>query len=70
MEEGEEEEEDMETLMQNPDFIRSVLSSLPGVNPEEAMQNLEQMEKATKKDEDEVCVEGNSGVGGGGGGGV
>ena len=51
MGEGEdEEEEDMEVLMQNPDFIRSVLSNLPGVNPEEAMQNLEQMDKATKEE--------------------
>ena len=39
----EEREEDMDELMQNPDFLRSVLSSLPGVNPEEALQNLEQM---------------------------
>ena len=55
MEEG---EEDMDELMQNPDFLRSVLSSLPGVNPEEALQNLEQMteqqEDKTEMEEDKV----------------
>ena len=34
---------DDEDLMQNPEFLHSVLSSLPGVNPEEALHNLEQM---------------------------
>ena len=37
------EDDDMNALMQNRDFLRSVLSSLPGVNPEEALQNLEEM---------------------------
>ena len=46
------EDEDMDVLMQNPDFIRSVLSSLPGVNPEEAIQNLEQMEEMEKKEKE------------------
>ncbi len=29
--------------MQNPEFLHSLLSSLPGVNPDEAMHNLGQM---------------------------
>lgn len=36
-------DDDMSELMSNRDFLRSVLSSLPGVNPEEALQNLEEM---------------------------
>ncbi len=48
MEEGED-DDGVEDIMQNPDFIRSVLSSLPGVNTEEAIQNLEQMEEMEKK---------------------
>ncbi len=36
-------DDEMSELMSNRDFLRSVLSSLPGVNPEEAMQNLEEM---------------------------
>ena len=46
--EDEDDEEGMDELMQNPEFLHSVLSSLPGVNPEEALQNLEQM-KDNKK---------------------
>ena len=45
------EDPDDEDLMQNPEFLHSVLSSLPGVNPEEALHNLEQM---TDQDQDEV----------------
>ncbi len=53
--EGNEEEEDMDKLMQDPDYLRSVLSGLPGVNPEEALQNLEQMTEQQDKDgEDKV----------------
>ena len=49
-------DDDMNELMQNRDFLRSVLSSLPGVNPEEALQNLEEMaeqqdQKSEKKGE-------------------
>ena len=44
-----EDDEDMDVIMQNPDFIRSVLSTLPGVNPDEAIQNYEQMEEMEKK---------------------
>ena len=36
--------------MQNPEFLHSVLSSLPGVNPEEALHNLEQMTDQGDKD--------------------
>ncbi|XP_041346749.1 26S proteasome non-ATPase regulatory subunit 4-like [Gigantopelta aegis] len=37
--EREEEDVEMQELMQNKEFLQSVLSSLPGVNPEEALQN-------------------------------
>ena len=40
--------------MQNPEFLHSVLSSLPGVNPEEALHNLEQM---TDQDQDDQVSE-------------
>ena len=45
----------MEELMQNKDVLQSILSSLPGVNPEEALQNLEEMTQATpdQKEEEE-----------------
>ena len=36
-------DDEMSELMSNRDFLRSVLSTLPGVNPEEALQNLEEM---------------------------
>ena len=63
----EEEEEggaDTADLMRNKEFLQSVLSSLPGVNPEEALQNLEQMAQAAQeqegqeeeKEEEEVSV--------------
>jgi len=45
----EDNDDDMDALMQNPDYIRSVLSTLPGVNPDEAIQNYEQMEEMEKK---------------------
>ncbi|XP_064382965.1 26S proteasome non-ATPase regulatory subunit 4-like [Halichondria panicea] len=43
---------DDEDLMQNPEFLHSVLSSLPGVNPEEALHNLEQMTDQGDKSKD------------------
>lgn len=46
-------EEGDEDLMQNPEFLHSILSSLPGVNPEEALHNLEQM-KDQQKEQDKV----------------
>lgn len=52
-------EEGDEDLMQNPEFLHSVLSSLPGVNPEEALHNLEQMTEQHReqdKDKDKVMV--------------
>lgn len=55
-EEGGGEEDDMNELMANRDFIRSVLSSLPGVNPEEALQNLEEMTEQQEKGEDDVST--------------
>ena len=50
--EGGGDDDDMNELMSNRDFIRSVLSSLPGVNPEEALQNLEEMTEQQEKGED------------------
>lgn len=46
-------EDDMNELMSNRDFLRSVLSSLPGVNPEEALQNLEEMTEQQEKEGDD-----------------
>ena len=43
------EDTDMAELMQNRDFLESVLSTLPGVNPEEALLNLEQMSQASQE---------------------
>ena len=56
--EGMEEEEevvgsDAADLMQNKEFLQSVLSNLPGVNPEEALQNLEEMSQAAQEQEQE-----------------
>ena len=51
--EEEEDEEGMDELMQNPEFLHSVLSSLPGVNPEEALQNLEQMKDQQQQQQKE-----------------
>lgn len=59
MEEEDEGDEEEAELMQNKEFLQSVLSTLPGVNPEEALQNLEQMtqEEEEKEEEDkEVSV--------------
>ena len=62
---GEEEDTTMEDLMQNKEYLQNVLRTLPGVNPEEALHNLEQMsqtaqeqkdEKSVKDKKDEVCV--------------
>ena len=52
----EEEDEEEAELMQNKEFLQSVLSTLPGVNPEEALQNLEEMtqEEEDKEEEDKV----------------
>ena len=56
----------MEELMQNKEFLESVLSTLPGVNPEQALQNLREMTGATVqpqqqeregKDEEEEAME-------------
>ena len=52
--EEEDDDEGMDELMQNPEFLHSVLSSLPGVNPEEALQNLEQMKDQQEKDKKKV----------------
>ncbi len=41
-------DKEMEAMLQNPEFLHSVLSSLPGVNPEEALQNLEEMSKVVE----------------------
>lgn len=60
MEGGEEDDDiEMEELMQDRDFLESVLSTLPGVNPEEALQNIEQMtqpttEESSEKEDDKV----------------
>lgn len=51
----------MEELMQNREFLESVLSTLPGVNPEEALQNLQQMAQAQQDQQGE----GEEGEGGG-----
>ena len=39
--------EEMEELMQNKEFLQSVLSTLPGVNPEQALLNLREMTEAS-----------------------
>jgi hypothetical protein len=55
--EDEDDEEGMDELMQNPEFLHSVLRSLPGVNPEEALQNLEQMkDQQQQKDSKKVSI--------------
>jgi ribosomal protein L12E/L44/L45/RPP1/RPP2 len=38
---------EMEELMQNKAFLESVLSTLPGVNPEQALRNLREMTEAS-----------------------
>lgn len=43
------EEDEMQELMQNKEFLESVLSSLPGVNTEEALQNLQEMTKVAEE---------------------
>ena len=65
-EDGKEEstnDEEMQALMQNKDFLQSVLSNLPGVNPEEVLQNLQDMTEAVEeenkqkdKKDDKVCI--------------
>ena len=53
---------DMEELMQNREFLESVLSTLPGVNPEEALQNLQQMAQAQQEQQREGEEEGDGEV--------
>ena len=53
MDEATGEDDDMNELMHNRDFLRSVLSSLPGVNPEEALQNLEEMAEQQEQEKSE-----------------
>lgn len=48
--EGGGDDDDMSELIHNRDFLHSILSSLPGVNPEEALQNLEEMTEDQGKD--------------------
>ena len=52
------EEAELQELMQNKEFLQSVLGSLPGVNPEEAMQNLQELtgEKDAKKDDEDKVL--------------
>ena len=53
---------EMEALMQNKDFLQSVLSTLPGVNPEQALQNLREMtEAATTSSSSAQAQEGEEG---------
>ena len=52
--EDEDDEEGLDELIQNPEFLHSVLSSLPGVNPEEALQNLEQMKDQQQQKDKKV----------------
>ena len=52
----------MEELMQNKAFLESVLSTLPGVNPEQALRNLREMTEASTSSSAQA-------QGGGGGGG-
>ena len=44
-------DDDMQELMGNREYLESVLSSLPGVNPEEALHNLEEMRQAAQQQE-------------------
>lgn len=46
-------DEEMQELMGNREYLESVLSSLPGVNPEEALHNLEEMRLAAQQEEEE-----------------
>ena len=59
--EDEDDDEGMDELLQNPEFLHSVFSSLPGINPEETLQNLEhvkdqQQQKDKKKVESRVLT--------------
>ena len=45
-------DDDMQELMGNREYLESVLSSLPGVNPEEALHNLEEMRQAAQQQGD------------------
>ena len=60
MEEEDEGAEEEAELMQNKEFLQSVLSTLPGVNPEEALQNLEEMTQEEEEKEEEDKVSGKS----------
>ena len=46
-------EEEMKELMKNKEFLQSVLSTLPGVNPEQALLNLQEMTEASAHEEGE-----------------
>ena len=46
-------DDEMQQLMGNREYLESVLSSLPGVNPEEALHNLEEMRQAAQQQEEE-----------------
>lgn len=35
--------------MEDKDYLQSILSALPGVNPEEALHNLQQMTEAAEE---------------------
>ncbi|KAL5471005.1 hypothetical protein EMCRGX_G029076 [Ephydatia muelleri] len=50
---SEEEDTEMEDLMQNKEYLQNVLRTLPGVNPEEALHNLEQMSQSVLEQKDE-----------------
>lgn len=41
--------------MQNKDFLQSVLSTLPGVNPEQALLNLQEMTEAASSSQQPVA---------------
>jgi hypothetical protein len=41
---------EMQELIKNKEFLESVLSSLPGVNAEEAMQNYQEITKSNDED--------------------
>ena len=46
-------DKESDDILQNAEFLHSVLSSLPGVNPEEALQNLKEMTEAVEEGGDE-----------------
>ena len=44
-----EEDKDTRDLLEDKDYLQSILSALPGVNPEEALHNLQQMTEAVEE---------------------